>query len=72
MDTLQKLHELTERLEHLDHAGQWIAETLNGKDEVVSQTGKLITSLSEDIRYRIIELITELEKQALITASLKH
>ena len=72
MDTLKKLHELNERLEHLDHTGEWIAETLAGKDDVVSQTGKLITTLSEDIRYRIIELVTELEKQATLTSNFKH
>lgn len=72
MNTLDKLRELTQRLEHLDHTGEWLAETLSGKDEVVAQTGKLITTLSEDIRYRIIELVTELEKQALLTANFKH
>ena len=65
MDTLKKLQELSERIEHLDSTGELIFESLEGKDEVISQCGKMIACLAEDIRFRVLDLVTELERQVL-------
>lgn len=67
MDTLQRLHEICLRLDHLENAGSWLARSLVHRDSTASQTGTLVSVLSEDIRERLLELVTELEKQLAIT-----
>lgn len=63
MSTVEKLQEISLRLEHLEAAGDWLARSLVHVDGVASQTGTLVTVLTEDVRERILELVTELEKQ---------
>lgn len=71
MDSVSKLHEICLRLDHIESAGSWLARTLVHKDSSASHTGTLVTVLSEDIRERLIELITELEKEALLGQKLE-
>lgn len=68
MDSIQKLQELSQRIDHLENAGEWLARTLVNVDSAASQTGTLVTVLAEDIRERVLELVTELEKIIAITA----
>ena len=64
MQTIDKLLDITSRLEHIEHSAEWIArETVHG-DNVVSQTGTLITVLADDIREKIYSLVKELEALA--------
>ena len=62
MKSLEKLQEISLRLDHLDAAGEWLARALVHTDEAASHTGSLVSVLSEDLRNRIFELVTELEK----------
>ena len=67
MDTVAKLHEICLRLDHIESAGSWLARSLVHTDSSAAQTGTLVSVLSDDIRERLIELVTELEKQVAIT-----
>ena len=67
MDTVAKLHEICLRLDHIESAGSWLARSLVHTDSSAAQTGILVSVLSDDIRERLIELVTELEKQVAIT-----
>lgn len=61
--TVNRLQEISLRLDHLETAGEWIARTLVHSDNAASQTGTLVTVLADDIRCRVLELISELEKE---------
>lgn len=63
MDSLEKLQEISLRLDHMQAAGDWLARSLVHTDSAASQTGTLISVLVEDIRTRLLELVTELEKE---------
>ncbi|MFN8388706.1 MAG: hypothetical protein U0136_00275 [Bdellovibrionota bacterium] len=66
MNSVEKLQEISLRLDHMQSAGDWLARSLVHTDSAASHTGTLITVLTEDIRERLLELVTELEKQAYI------
>ena len=63
MNTVDKIHEISLRLEHMHQAGDWLSRSLVHADPTASHTGTLITVLVEDIRERILNLVTELETQ---------
>ena len=63
MNTLQKIQEIALRLDGIDSAGDWISKAMAERDASAAQTGSLISSLSEDIRSKLLELVAELEKQ---------
>ena len=65
MDSLLKLQEISLRLEQLESAGDWIARSLVHIDNVASHTGSLVTLLAEDVRERILNLVTEMEKETI-------
>ena len=67
MESVEKLQEISLRLDHMQAAGEWLARSLVHTDSAASHTGTLITVLTEDIRGRLLELITELETQAFIS-----
>lgn len=62
METLQRLLEISSRIEHLESAAQWVARETVHSDNTVSQTGTLISVLADDIRERIYALVKELEE----------
>lgn len=70
MDTVGKLQEISLRLDHLEASGEWLARSLVHQDTAASQTGTLVTVLAEDIRQRLLELVTELEKQIVVSSRL--
>jgi hypothetical protein len=61
MDTLDRLMEISSRIEHLENAAEWIARETVHTDNGLSQTGTLISVLAEDVRERVYSLIRELE-----------
>lgn len=67
IDCVHKLQEISLRLDHLQSAGEWLARSLVHVDSAASHTGSLVSVLSEDVRERLLELVTELEKQIIIT-----
>jgi hypothetical protein len=63
MDTVQKLLEITSRLEHLECSAEWITRETVQNDNGVAQTGTLIAVLADEIRERVCNLVRDLEKQ---------
>ncbi|RMG44536.1 MAG: hypothetical protein D6719_01670 [Candidatus Dadabacteria bacterium] len=62
MDTVQKLAEISSRLEHIENAAEWIAKQTVHTDNALSQTGTLICAVADDLRERMYNLVRELEK----------
>lgn len=62
MNTLAQVLEIASRLDHLGTCAEWIARETVHTDNGVSQTGTLISVLTEDIREKINALVTELEQ----------
>lgn len=61
MKTVNKLMEISSRLEHLEAAAEWITKETVHSDNTLCQTGTLIMTLADDIRERMLELVRELE-----------
>jgi hypothetical protein len=62
MKTLDKLLEISSRIEHLENAAEWITRNTVHTDSTVSQTGTLICVIADDIQARITELVKKLEE----------
>ena len=62
MASIEKLVDISSRIDHLEHAAEWIARETVHSDNAVSQTGTLICVLAEDLRERILDLTRELER----------
>lgn len=71
MDTVTKLQEIALRLDHVESAGEWLARSMVHVDEVASQTGSLLTVLADDLRQRVIEIVSELETALIESAPVK-
>jgi hypothetical protein len=61
MNTLAQVLEIASRLDHLGTCAEWIARETVHTDNAISQTGTLISVLTEDIREKLTALISELE-----------
>lgn len=64
MDVLQKLLDITSRLDHLEGAAEWIAKETVHTDNGVSQTGTLISVLADEVREKLCSLVKELEERS--------
>ena len=62
MNTLARVLEIASRLDHLGTCAEWIARETVHTDNSISQTGTLISVLTEDIREKLTALISELEQ----------
>lgn len=60
--SMNKLLEITSRLDHLESSAEWIARETIHTDSAVSQTGTLIMVLVDDLRDRVCALVKELEE----------
>jgi len=72
MDTVDRLMEITSRIEHLENAAEWIARETVHTDNCVSQTSTLISVLAEDIREKVYSLIHDLEMSISMEAETIH
>jgi hypothetical protein len=72
MDTLNRLLEISSRIEHLENAAQWIAKETVHSDNGLSQTGTLICVLADDLREKICSLVKELERVSDVTFEKFH
>lgn len=63
METLEKIVDISSRLEHLENAAEWIARETVHTDNTISQTGTLICVIVDDLRERLCSLVKELEKK---------
>ena len=62
MDTVERLIQISNRIDHLENSAEWIARETVHADNGISQTATLITVLASDIREMICELVRELEE----------
>lgn len=62
MKTMQKLLEISSRIEHLEKSAEWIAKETVHADSAVSQTATMIYSLADDIQARVTELVKAVEE----------
>jgi len=68
MDSLEKIQQIALRLDHIEGAGEWLSRAMVHTDSSASQTGTLISVLVEDVRERVMELVTELEREVALAA----
>lgn len=61
METVEKLLDIASRIDHLEHAAEWIAKETVHTDNGVSQTGTLICVLADELRERVYSLVKEFE-----------
>ena len=61
MDTMDKVMDISSRIEHLERAAEWIARETVHTDSGLSQTGTLICVLADELRERVYALVRELE-----------
>ena len=62
MDTMNRLMDISSRLDHLENIAEWVARETVHSDSGVSQTGTLICVLADEIREAIFELAKTLEE----------
>lgn len=63
MNSLEKLNDISCRIEHLERSAEWITKETVHSDNVVSQTATLITVLADEIREKVCSLVKEIEDQ---------
>jgi hypothetical protein len=61
MEILDKLLDISSRLDHLEQSAEWIAKETVHTDNAISQTGTLICVLADELRERVYALVRELE-----------
>lgn len=61
METLNKLLEISSRLEHLEKSAEWITRETVHSDNAISQTGSLICVLVDEVREKVCNLVKTLE-----------
>ena len=66
MDTIAKLQEISHRLDHLEASAEWIVRGTELIDPTTAHTAALISLLADDLRDRIVDLVTDLEKQVVV------
>ena len=62
MKTVDRLIEISSRIEHLENAAEWIAKESVHSDQAISQTATMIYAVAEDIQTRVTELVRKLEE----------
>lgn len=62
MDTLEKLIDISSRIDHLENAAEWIARETVHSDQGISQTGTLICVLAEELREKLSQIFQEVEQ----------
>lgn len=63
MDTINKLLEISSRIEHMEKSAEWITKETVHTDNAISQTGSLIAVLADEIREKVCTLVKSLEKR---------
>lgn len=63
MDTINKLLEISSRIEHMEKSAEWITKETVHTDNAVSQTGSLIAVLADEIREKVCSLVKNLERK---------
>lgn len=61
MNTVDKLLDISNRLEHLERSAEWVTRETATQDNTIAQTTTLIMVLADDIREKIYALVKEIE-----------
>lgn len=61
MDLLDRLLDISSRLDHLEQSAEWIAKETVHTDNGISQTGTLICVLADELRERLYALVRDME-----------
>ena len=61
-NTVEELAYISSRIDHLESAADWIARETVHNDSVVSQTATLIMTVADELREKMCELVSDLEK----------
>ncbi len=61
MNTVDKLLDISNRLEHLERSAEWVTKETANQDNTIAQTTTLIMVLADDIREKIYALVKEIE-----------
>ena len=62
-DTVNRLVEISSRIDHLESVAEWIARETVHTDNTLSQTGTLICVIADDLREKLCALVKDIEKQ---------
>lgn len=62
MDTLDRLMEIANRLEHIESAADWISKDTIHSNNAASQSATLISALTDDVREKLYSLVHDLEQ----------
>lgn len=63
MDTISRLINISNRIDHLENSAEWIARETVHTDNGISQTATLITVLASEVRELTCALVRELEEE---------
>lgn len=63
MDTLEKMMEISSRIDHLETIAEWIARETVHSDQGISQSGTLICVLAEELREKLATLMKQVERE---------
>ena len=72
MKSVNKLQEISSKIDHLMNSAEWVAKEMVHTDNAVSQTGTLMAVLADEIREKIYELVAEIEKKVEIGKYSEH
>ena len=61
--TVDKLSEISSKLDYLENSAEWIARETVHTDNTLSQSGTMICVLADDIREKVFTLVQELEER---------
>jgi len=61
MNTVNRILEITSRIEHLETAAEWIARETVHTDNTISQTSTLICVIADELRERVCTLVKQME-----------
>ena len=62
MKTLERLLEISSRLDHVESSAEWIARESVHSDNGISQTGTLISVLADEVREKVCSLVRDFEE----------
>lgn len=61
MDTVKKLQEISLRIDQIDQTSEWLMTVLGETDPSLAQAGAMMSALADDVRLRVLELVSDLE-----------
>ncbi len=72
MKSVNKLQEISSKIDHLMNSAEWVAKETVHTDNAISQTGTLMAVLADEIREKIYALVQEMEKSVEVGKYSEH